>query len=675
LPEPTVGPPPDDGWARAPRRLRDLRGRDLVFAVVLLVLVLVPFAVALVRAFRDGWVPSGDEANIATRALDVFSRHPPRTGLPSTSALYGDKISTNHPGPIEFYLIAVPLRVFGMSAGPLLTAAAINAGFGLIALWVFFRRLGLSAMLWAGVVLLAVNWSAGTSVLTDTLSSNMTMYALLGTAVLGWALVDGDLRLLPLTALVASYAAQQHLAAGLIVVVLAVAVAVSLAVQIVLRVRRGDTKITKVTIRWLLAALAVAVACWAPVFDDELRNHPGNLTEIVKFARDNTRPTLGFHSGVYQALHAITPPTVLLRTDTVGYFFQTRLGASWFVIGFLVIAALIAIAWGSRRRSRALSRLALVALVLLGAGVINGGNVPLSIESWRVNLYRWTWAAAFMTWIAVGIGVVSVIGRVLGHCAIARRALTRHTQWLGPVALLVAAAFIATSTVFVSGHDDHNREAPAFALDKRVGAAVLAHVDRRHPVVVVAEGYAAGITVAPYVVFRLVEAGLRVEVPAPLTATYGAQRRYDPSSDPSAIVVSSGTTTLPAAPGTLIASERFSAERSALLDELAAAARGVKVELTPRGRTLIERKYQGLARSYVDALLKDLPTHSRAVVDTPLFLSLVVDGVLRSPALDKTKAQRLLDLPETDSTIGGDEQVEIHWLGSAQVHEVQLPGL
>ena len=141
---------PDD-WGRARHRLRDLQGRDRWYAIGLVVLVLVPFVVALVRAFHDGWVPSGDEANIATRALDVFSRHPPLTGLPSTSALYGDKIQTNHPGPIEFYLIAVPLRVLGMSAGPLLTAATINAACGLIALWVFLRRLGLTAMLWAGV--------------------------------------------------------------------------------------------------------------------------------------------------------------------------------------------------------------------------------------------------------------------------------------------------------------------------------------------------------------------------------------------------------------------------------------------------------------------------------------------------------------------------------------------
>ena len=93
-----------------PRRVRDYHGRDRALILGVFVLTLVPFVVALVRARQDGWVPSGDEANIATRSLDVFSRHPPLTGLPTTSYLTGSGIFTDHPGPIEFYLLAVPLR-------------------------------------------------------------------------------------------------------------------------------------------------------------------------------------------------------------------------------------------------------------------------------------------------------------------------------------------------------------------------------------------------------------------------------------------------------------------------------------------------------------------------------------------------------------------------------------
>src|SRR4051794_31112571 len=49
------------GATRGPRwPLRDLRGRDRTLAYMVFALVFGLFAVALVRAFRDGWVRSGD---------------------------------------------------------------------------------------------------------------------------------------------------------------------------------------------------------------------------------------------------------------------------------------------------------------------------------------------------------------------------------------------------------------------------------------------------------------------------------------------------------------------------------------------------------------------------------------------------------------------------------------
>jgi hypothetical protein len=669
-PDETSGPP--DGWARARWRLRDLRGRDRLLALGMLVLLLVPFVVALVRAFRDGWVPSGDEANIAIRSLDVFTRHPPLTGLPSTSALYGDKISTYHPGPIEFYLLALPLRVLGLSVGPLLTAATINCGCLLIAVWVFFRRLGLVAMLWAGVLLLAVMWSGGTAVLTDTLSSNMTMYSLLCTAVLAWALIDGDLRLLPLAALVASYAAQQHLAAGLIVAALVVVAIVALAVQIVMRVRRGDEAVKRVAL-WASLAAAIAGVSWAPAIADEIGGHPGNLTAIVRFARDNTRPTLGFKSGFYQALHAVTPPTVLGRTDTTGSFFTNAPGLARIVLCVLVVAGLAVVALATRVRSPGVARLAFVAFVLLVAGAVDGSNVPMGFESVRVNLYRWTWAAAFVTWAALGAGVVLLAAR-----AVARSSIAPRVSQLGPPALLVVAALIATSIVFVHGRDDHNRELPEFALEKRVAAAVLARVDRRHPVIVSGTGSDAFLSVAPYLILRLVDAGVTVEVPSLLNSTYGSSRIYRRSLHPPSISVTSGKAGLPSARGELIEIEPFGPkpapafealfkERTALLDHLSAAALGAKVELAPGAKALIDREYSAAERHAINLHLVFLSSDPRVAFKDPVFLKLVSRGILRSPVLDQTEVRRLLDLPAYRYTgAWGDEQIAVYLLTSAQ---------
>ena len=651
-------------------RLRALVGRDRIVAAVALALVLLPFVVALVRAFRDGWVPSGDEANIATRALDVFSRHPPLTGLPSTSGFYGDKIQTNHPGPIEFYLLAVPIRVLGLTVGTLLTAVAINASFVLIALWVFFRRLGLTAMVWAAVLLLAVMGSGGTAVLTDTVSSNMTMYSLLAMTVLAWALIDGDLALLPLATLVASYAAQQHLAAGLVALPVVLVAVFVLAARTVIQARRGDAIVATTARRWSLVAVAIAAMCWAPVAFDEVGGHPGNLTQIVRFARDKTRPTLGFESGIYQAVHAVAPPSVLARTDTNGLFFVTAPGPFRWILAAVIVVALVVIAWSARKRSPARSRLAFVALVVLAAGILNGSNVPQSFEAGRINLYRWTWAAAFVTWAALGIGAVMLVGRIANGSELWRRASV-----LVPTALLVVAALVASSIVFVTGSDDHNALSATFRAERRIAQAALAHVDRHHPVLVVEEGNAANLAIGPYVIARLVEAGLTVEVPRFVAATYGTHRAYRPGPNVSAIVVLSGVATLPSAPGALLATEPFDRERTMLLDTLAATARGVPVVLAAGAEPLIRRLYPGVQRISFARLLARLRFNSRAALEQTRFLQLVLEGALRSPRFDDSQVRRLLAMRPERTTFAADEEVSVRLVDAGQLQTPDFEAL
>lgn len=658
----------EDTETAPPHHLRNLRGRERGYALALLVLVLVPFAVALVRAYHDGWIPSGDEANVALRSFDVFSRHPPLTGLPSTSGLYGDKIATNHPGPIEFYLLAVPLRILGSTTGPLLTAAAINAAFALLALWVVFRRLGTTAMLWAGVVMLLVIWSAGTAVLTDTLSSNMTMYSLLCSAVLAWALVDGDIRLLPLAAFVGSYAAQQHLAAGIVVGALGLTAVIAIVVHVRARRRNGDAETGRLARRGAVYALVVAAVCWVPVALNEIVDRPGNLTQIVRFSLDNTRPTMGFDSAIDQSLHAVTLPTILARTDLPGTFFLGGVGPYRGALGVVVIAVLAGLAWRGLRHDRTLGRLALVALVLLFAGFVNGGNIPLSTESWRVNLYRWEWAASFVIVVALGIAVALLARRFVPSGVDRAGAVT-------PIALLVVTALVVVAVVAGNGTDDHNREKPSFALEKRVGKVVLDHVDHSRPVLVVVDGYAAQLSVGPYVIYRLARAGIHVEVQDFNTQPYGNARRYVVGSDPTAIVVSSGHLTAPEQTGRLITTDHFSPERAALLDALAKQAAGAGAELVPGARARIDRRYPAGVSAAVVTQLRRFRTEPLEVLDQPLIVTLWLDGSIRGPALDRAQLRRLDALPSDENAIGGDEVVQVHQLTNAQLRAAHFLGV
>ena len=374
----------DAALGSAPWRLRDLQGRDRQIAVVMFVLLLV----AVRRGARTARTTTGGypaaTRRTSRRARSTCSAGTHRLpGLPSTSALYGDEISTNHPGPIEFYLLAVPLRVLGMSAGPLLTAAAINAACVLVALWVFFRRLGLTAMLWAGVLLLAVMWSAGTSVLTDTLSSNMTMYSLL---CFGGARVGAHRRRPPAAAArprssratprsnISPPGSSLPRSSGVAVV--------ALVLQIVIAVRARRRRTMRGTaLRWLGAAAAVvAGVCWLPVADRPVhrsprqphrdralraRQHPPERWASIRARPSRPRA----HAADDLDPHRHDGRVLLEATRARPHWCSVR-SSSW-------ASCLV---WAARAVAR-LARLALVALVLLGAGIINGSNVPARLRS------------------------------------------------------------------------------------------------------------------------------------------------------------------------------------------------------------------------------------------------------------------------------------------------------
>src|SRR5690606_14288359 len=81
---------------------------------------------------------SGDIALIELRVRDVVSTHPPWTGAYSR---YG----WDHPGPVFFWLAALPYRLLGGGAGALgLVALAVNTG-GMVALLRLAARLGRAA--------------------------------------------------------------------------------------------------------------------------------------------------------------------------------------------------------------------------------------------------------------------------------------------------------------------------------------------------------------------------------------------------------------------------------------------------------------------------------------------------------------------------------------------------
>ena len=82
----------------------------------LLALTLAPLLVAVLHAWRAGWVPIGDHGLIELRAADVLTADHPWLGT-WTSASLSAGTDLNNPGPLLFDLLAPFVKVLGGSAG------------------------------------------------------------------------------------------------------------------------------------------------------------------------------------------------------------------------------------------------------------------------------------------------------------------------------------------------------------------------------------------------------------------------------------------------------------------------------------------------------------------------------------------------------------------------------
>src|SRR5947209_15464791 len=131
----------------APARRISLDGRALTFAAGLGASL--PIVLSTLRALRDGWVPFGDQAVIATRAYDVFTAHAPLVGQYSSSSHVAHH-TTYSLGPLLYWLLAPAARL-APPATIALTMGVVNVAcvVGVVAL--ARRRGGLWLMLAAAL--------------------------------------------------------------------------------------------------------------------------------------------------------------------------------------------------------------------------------------------------------------------------------------------------------------------------------------------------------------------------------------------------------------------------------------------------------------------------------------------------------------------------------------------
>lgn len=170
----------------------------------------IPVISSTVGAVRGGWVPAGDDGIIATRALDVLSAHTPLVGQYSEAGLLIKGQLMHSPGPMLYWLIALPAR-YGSVASIAVTMCAINVLAIVTAVALARRRGGLILMFATALGIALMCQSLPTEAMHDIWNPAAGLFPFLALIFIGWSVACGEYRLLPAGALVASFLVQTHL--------------------------------------------------------------------------------------------------------------------------------------------------------------------------------------------------------------------------------------------------------------------------------------------------------------------------------------------------------------------------------------------------------------------------------------------------------------------------------
>lgn len=472
-------------------------------------LALLPILAAAVRAWVSGWAPEGDDAIIGMRVRDALSSNLPLVGMRSTSGLEDPALASHHPGPLEFYLLALPAALLGFSgAGLVLGVALLNAA-AVVGTLVIGWQLGRHRVVLplTGAVL-ALEWSLGAALLVRPLNTFVAAFPLLLVLVSATALLLGRLGPMWVFALSATLVAQSNVAYAPLVAAVALLLA---AVGLVRwwRVRHAVWPLPgwrphRRQRRWgpgRVTAVVLALA-WMPPLVELLTATPNNLTQLLAYRADGAQQGGGVRPD-QRLSFAVGQLVPVARLGRYGDHLAVPPSPAVAALGMIMVLLLALAAVGGKRqvttrRPWTVGRLACALAVF-----------SLAAEVWALSFLRVSIAAAYwllptivvsvFAWAALGIRVLELLpAGIVGRAGRQAR--------LAAVALLVVA-LVPTLTTPTDGAWRGSRDA------QQVSDAVLTALRERvrpgSDVVVLPAGLWPYLSLASAVGFQTERAGFR----------------------------------------------------------------------------------------------------------------------------------------------------------------------
>jgi hypothetical protein len=379
-----------------------------------------------ISLWRHDWVPTGDDAIIAWRSYDVFTPHAPLVGQFSLASIGA---TVYDPGPLEYWALAVPVRLLPIDIGPVVGATAVEIASVVVALVAVARRFGrLSAVIVTAGGLVGVV-SAAAAVTDPVWNPDAALLPFAALLLVGWVVASGSIRWWVVVVLLASYCIQAHLMYA------PTAVLVAVTAPVVGLLMRTPRTFVRRDAGWMGIGLVAGLLAWSAPIYQELTVHPGNLTLIWRSTVGTHQSTVGWWYALDRLARGIGPHPSWLglpQPQPGGFaFLATDGGQVWTLAAAALLVVLAVI--GIRRGRREVSALCLIALVaMVGgawaiAGITNLRLLSLAYISWL------TWPIGMLVWFAVGWGALRLFG---GPLLAGLRTLAEERRPLVPAALV-----------------------------------------------------------------------------------------------------------------------------------------------------------------------------------------------------------------------------------------------
>ena len=429
-------------------------------------LAVLPIVVAIVRKWQQHWVPIGDNALIEIRAGDVFSlRHFPFLGTWSSASLSAGT-DLNHPGPLLFDLLAVPVKLFGGPRGVALGIGLINiaAMAGIAA--VGHRVRGRTGALAATLVAAVLAFTLGSTMLTDPWNPHVLVLPCLLLFMLVWGVASGHLELLAWLVAIGSLSLQTHLGYAYLVPAM---ILTALAGLYVVHRRRWatdaevrDDDLSAIRRSGYRALIVGVVLWWQPIVEQLFGEGRGNMARIIT-STGGDEPVIGLRIGTRILAGLLALPPWWNRSSFLQSVPYTRYNADGRTItpvglpslapsvaALLVLGATLTLIGGlaHRRRDRPGVVAIAVAVIALVVALASLTIMPIGPLGLTPHQMRWLWSLGAFVLFAI---VLALIGP---H--------PQAPRMTGALAVLVALVSIANLPGYVqlAGPDSFQESIP-----------------------------------------------------------------------------------------------------------------------------------------------------------------------------------------------------------------------